>query len=73
MTAFYKIVNDNIIDGFGTNGNDMVTAITEDEYNALAAMFAERPTAPSGYAYAIQDNPREWVLVELPLDNEYDI
>ena len=29
-------------------------------------MIADRPTAPEGYAYMIQDDPREWVLVELP-------
>lgn len=69
MTAFYKIVNDNIIQGFGTNGPDTVTAITEEEYDALTAMFSDRPTAPSGYAYVIQDDPREWVLVELPPDD----
>ena len=69
MTEFYKVVKDNIIDGFGTNGNDTVIAITEAEYAALASMFAERPTAPSGYAYVMQDDPREWVLVELPPDD----
>ena len=69
MTAFYKIVSNGFIDGFGTNGNDTVTAITEEEYDSLIAMFAERPTAPSDYAYVMQDTPREWVLVELPPDD----
>ena len=69
MKDFYKVVTDNIIDGFGTNGPDSVTAITEEEYDALASMFANRPTAPSGYAYVIQDEPREWALVELPPDD----
>ncbi len=69
MTAFYKVVKDNIIDGFGTNGPDTVTAITEEEYGALTAMFADKPTPPSGYAYVMQDDPREWVLVELPPDD----
>lgn len=73
MTAFYKIVSNGFIDGFGTNGNDTVTAITEEEYDALTAMFAERPTAPSGFAYVMQDNPREWVLVELPPDDDPDL
>ena len=31
MTEFYKVVNDNTIDGFGTNGSDIVTAITSAE------------------------------------------
>lgn len=69
MTAFYKVVKDNIIDGFGTNGPDTVTAITEEEYAALTAMFVSRPTPPSGYAYVMQDEPREWALVELPSDD----
>ncbi len=70
MTDFYKIVDeDGHVSGFGTNGEDSMTEITEAEYNALAAMFAERPTAPDGYFYAIHDNPREWVLVELPPDD----
>ncbi len=66
MTAFYKVVEDGFVTGFGTNGGDDVTGITETEYNALADMIADRPTAPEGYAYMIQDDPREWVLVELP-------
>ena len=66
MTNFYKVLDGNYIDGFGSNGADNVTAITEDEYNALTEMLTARPTAPEGYAYMIQDNPREWVLVELP-------
>lgn len=73
MIEFYKVVKDNIIDGFGTNGPDTVTAITEEEYDALTAMIAARPTAPSGYAYVIQDDPREWVLVELPPDDDPDL
>jgi hypothetical protein len=73
MTAFYKVVEDNFVAGFGTNGGDEVTGITETEYNALAEMFADRPTAPEGYAYMIQDDPREWVLVELPPDPDEDI
>lgn len=66
MNDFYKVVSDGYVDGFGTNGADNVTAITEAEYNALTAMFAARPTAPDGYAYLLQDDPREWVLVEMP-------
>lgn len=73
MTDFYKIVSGGYITGFGTNGSDNVTAITEAEYNDLSEMFAARPTAPEGYAYMIQDDPREWVLVELPPDPDEDI
>lgn len=74
MRAFYKIVNgQNMIDGFGTNGPDTVAEITEAEYGELQAMFTNRPTAPAGYAYLLQDNPREWVLVELPPDPDPDV
>ena len=73
MTAYYKIVEDGFVTGFGTNGGDDVTGITETEYNALADMIADRPTAPEGYAYMIQDDPREWVLVELPSDPDDDV
>lgn len=73
MTAFYKVVESGYIVGFGTNGADNVTAITEDEYNELAEMFATRPTAPEGYAYMIQDDPREWVMVEMPPDPDPEL
>lgn len=73
MTAFYKIVENGFATGFGTNGGDDVTGITETEYNALLEMFAARPTAPDGYAYRLQDDPREWVLVEMPPDPDEDI
>lgn len=66
MTAFYKVVEEGFIVGFGTNGSDSVNAISEAEYNSLTEMFQERPKAPEGYEYMIQDEPREWVLVELP-------
>ena len=69
MTAFYKVVADNYIIGFGTNGPDGVAEITEAEYANLQAVFAERPTPPAGYDYALQDVPLEWVLVELPPDD----
>ena len=73
MTAYYIVVEDGFVTGFGTNGGNDVTGITETEYNALADMIADRPTAPAGYAYMIQDDPREWVLVELPPDPDDDL
>lgn len=66
MILHYKLVANNLISGFGTNGPDTVEEITESEYSELVTTFRDRPTAPDGYAYALQDNPREWVLVELP-------
>lgn len=66
MTAYYKVVKDGYVNGFGTNGGNKVTEITEAEVNALSEMLDARPTAPEGYTYRIQDDPREWVLVELP-------
>lgn len=69
MTAFYKIVDNNgYIAGFGTNGSDNATAITEEDYNSLTTMFESRPTAEEGHAYILRDNPREWVLIEVPVE-----
>jgi len=68
MTAFYKIVDDSgYISGFGTNGSDSMTAITEEDYNSLLTMFSNRPTAEEGHAYILRDDPREWVLIEVPI------
>lgn len=66
MREYYKVAANGYIEGFGTNGPDNVPAITEAEYNNLAEMFASRPSAPEGYAYLLRDDPREWVLVEMP-------
>lgn len=74
MTDFYKVVDkDGFIEGFGTNGTngpDGVTEIKENEYITLREMMHNRPTAPDGYTYALQDDPSEWVLVELPDEPE---
>ena len=69
MKEFYKVVVNGCIEGFGTNGPDSVTEITEEEYAQLQAFFAERPTAPEGYEYLLQDDPLEWMMVELPPDD----
>ena len=69
MTAFYKIVDDGgYITGFGTNGSDSMTAITEEDYNSLLTMFSNRPTAEEGHAYILRDDPREWVLIEVHVE-----
>ena len=70
MTAFYKLVTGGFIDGFGTNGNDEVAEITEQEYNGLLAFFDTRPKAPDGKAYVLRDDPREWVLVDAPIEDD---
>lgn len=67
MTAFYKVVSDGFIDGFGTNGNDDVTEITEAEYRELIAFFRTRPTAPDGKMYRMKAVPLEWVLADAPI------
>lgn len=74
MTEFYKIVDESsYIAGFGTNGSDNASEITEAEYDALTDFLPTRPTAPEGYSYVIRDNPREWVLVEVPIvDDDID-
>lgn len=67
MTAYYMIVDENgYISGFGTNGSDNVTSITEEEFDSLSAMIRNRPLAPEGYAYVLRNDPMEWVLIELP-------
>lgn len=69
MTAFYKMVDENgYISGFGTNGSDDATSITENEYDALMTFWQTMPTASEGYAYIMRDEPREWVLVEVPVE-----
>lgn len=70
MKEYYKIVNENIIEGFGTNGPNSVEEITEDEYYTLMDMFINRPSASIGYVYLMQDSPREWILVEIPIEPE---
>lgn len=73
MIEFYKIVENGYISGFGTNGPDSMTEITEAQYTEIQTIFTERPTAPEGYAYLLQDNPLEWVFVELPPEPNLDI
>lgn len=73
MTAYYMIVDENgYISGFGTNGSDNVTSITEEEFDSLSAMIRNRPLAPEGYAYVLRNDPREWGLVEVPPQPEPD-
>lgn len=71
MTAFYKIVIDNIIDGFGTNGPDHfpdMHPISKTSYNKLMKMMTQRPADPpeEGYMYALQNDPLEWVQIKIP-------
>lgn len=63
MTRFYKDIQNGYIIGFGTNGSDDVTAITEQEYNTLRTVFDERPTPPVGYGYLLKTD-LTWELVE---------
>lgn len=62
MTAFYKIVHDGYIEGFGTNGGDDAAEITEAEYAALRAVFAARPHA-DGCDYRLRED-LTWEAVE---------
>lgn len=66
MNSFYKIVDNGFIIGFGTNGSADTTKITKTEYNSLISFFKSRPVAPAGKTYMMRDDPREWVLVDLP-------
>ena len=77
MTAFYKIVIDNLIPGFGTNGPDKfenLVPIKEDEYIELQGMMAIRPDdskAKAGKMYILQNDPLKWIQVDIP-DPEED-
>lgn len=42
------------------------TPISKTEYNEIINKIHNKPAAPDGFKYVLQDNPREWVLVELP-------
>ena len=75
MIAFYKIVIDNIIDGFGTNGPDHypdMHPISKTSYNKLMKMMTQRPADPpeEGYMYALQNDPLEWVQIKIPDPDE---
>lgn len=74
MVAFYKIVINNIIDGFGTNGPEHfpdMYPISKTGYNQLLKMMANRPTEPAkeGYMYALQNDPLTWVQIPDPDEN----
>lgn len=77
MIPFYKIVTDNLIPGFGTNGPDKfdgLVPIKEDEYNALQKMMANRPDdskAKAGKMYILQNEPLKWIQIDIP-DPEED-
>ena len=69
---FYKIVDENgYIPGFGTNGNDEfkgLEPIKKEEYDQLMEMMKSRPDqskAPSGYDWILNNNPLEWVQIEI--------
>lgn len=64
MTKYYKIIDSGHIDGIGTSGNDECTSITEEEYTQLCAVFADRPTAPTGYVYLLKTD-LTWELKEV--------
>lgn len=64
MREYYKVAANGYIEGFGTNGPDSATEITEAEYQQLRSVFAERPTPPEGYDYCLRDD-LSWELVEV--------
>lgn len=61
---YAKMLDDGIIIAVGENiaGEE----ISETEYNAILSALSERPTAPSGYEYALRADTLEWEIVELP-------
>lgn len=64
MTAFYKILNNGYINGFGTNGADSATEIPEAEYVQIQTVFRERPNR-EGYSYLLRED-LTWEEVEIP-------
>ena len=72
MTEYYKEIENGYIIGIGTHGNDTVTAITEEEHNALLAVIRNAPSAPDGYAYLLNADTLTWELTELPPEPEPD-
>lgn len=76
MTKYYKIVIDNLIPGFGTNGPDKfenLVPIKAAEYKKLQDMMAKRPDpgkADPDMTYILQNDPLEWVQVKIPADQE---
>lgn len=71
MYAYYKIVHDNMIKGFGTKGSkaEEVESIKKAEYNELLSVAAKQPKheeVKAGYTYALQQKPLEWIQIEIP-------
>lgn len=72
MQYFKTIINGNLF-SVSTGFGDL--EITEGEYNALLDRIQNKPDAPDGYEYRINENG-EYVLVELPVvvpDDEDDL
>lgn len=48
--------------GVGSDGAE----ITQDEYDEIMRIIADRPTAPDGYCYRLRADTLEYELCELP-------
>lgn len=59
---YYKYIKDDCIVGIGTGAGKGV-AIAEEEYNKIQKIIDNRPAAPEGYYY-ILNNKLEWELKE---------
>lgn len=70
MTAYYKQIDGNYIVGIGTNGPDIMVAITAEEYESIRDIIHHKPADPDGYCYMLRDADLQWELVELPPDPE---
>ena len=73
MTAFYKVIEDGCVIGFGTNGNDLVTPISGQEYDALAALVRAAPKAPAGFQYRLRADTLVWELSALPEPGDAEV
>ena len=66
MTEYYKQIANGYIVAIGTNGNDVVTVITAEEYSELLEILRSAPEAPKGYEYLLNAKTLEWELIEIP-------
>lgn len=61
---YYKRIENGLLLCIGTGLGGI--EITAEEYNTLLGLIYNKPTAPEGYEYCINDD-NEYVLVEAPV------
>lgn len=61
--AYIKVVDDPYIVGICEN-QDANGNISKEEYDEITELFANKPTATSGYKYMLRDDSHKWEMVE---------